>query len=479
MTENDKIVKAFYVRKGLIFMTTKEAQMDFFKLKENNTTVKKEVIAGITTFMTMAYILAVNPNILSAAGMDQHGIFVATIIASVIGTVLMGLLANYPFALAPGMGLNAFFAFTVVGLWGYSWQFALAAVFVEGVIFILLTVCNVREALFNAIPNCIKVSVSAGIGLFIAFIGFKGAGVIVSDPSNFLALGNMLQPQTVLCMVGILLTVILMKRNVKGAILLGILATWLLGIGAELIGWYQVDPAAGVYSLIPNFNSGNSLFGGLSEVAFKFPAINEIFGSAERIFTFIVVVFSFLFVDLFDTLGTLMGVAEKANYLDENGQLPRVKQAFFADAVATTTGALLGTSTVTTYVESATGVMEGGRTGLTAISTAVCFALALFLSPIFMAIPSFATAPALVVVGVLMLDSIVKVDFSDITEALPAFLTLSMMAFSASISEGIIFGGISFVVVKFFTGKRKEISGMMYVLALLFVGKLVLSSLIH
>ncbi|PHV71589.1 guanine permease [Sporanaerobium hydrogeniformans] len=453
--------------------------MEFFKLKENKTTVKKEIVAGITTFMTMAYILAVNPNILSAAGMNQHGVFVATILSSVIGTVLMALLANYPFALAPGMGLNAFFAFTVVLTWGYSWQFALAAVFVEGIIFILLTLCNVREALFNAIPGCMKASVSAGIGLFIAFLGFKGAGVVVADPSTFLTLGNMLQPQTVLCMVGILLIVILMKRNIKGAMLIGIIVTWLLGVGAELIGWYQVDVEAGVYSLIPNFTSGQSLFGGLSEVAFKFPSMNEIFGSAESLFTFIVVMFSFLFVDLFDTLGTLMGVAEKADYLDEKGQLPKIKEAFFADAIATTTGALLGTSTVTTYVESAAGVMEGGRTGLTALTTAGCFILSLFLAPIFMAIPSFATAPALVVVGVLMIGSIVKVDFDDITEALPAFLTVAMMTFTASISEGIIFGGIAYVVVKFFTGKKKDISVMMYVLAALFVAKLVLSSAIH
>ena len=450
--------------------------MDYFKLKENHTTVKREITAGITTFMTMAYILAVNPSILSDAGMNQHGVFVATILSAIVGCVVMGLCANYPFALAPGMGLNAFFTYTVVMNWGYSWQFALAAVFVEGLIFILLTVCNVREALFNAIPNCIKASVSAGIGLFIAFIGLKGAGIVVDNASNLVGLGNMTQPQTVLAFVGIIITAVLMKRNFKGAILVGILATWILGIGAQLIGWYQVDVAAGAYSLLPDFGAQDSLFGGLREVAFKFPQASEIFGSAESIFTFIIVVFSFLFVDLFDTLGTLMGVAEKANYLDEKGQLPRIKQAFFADAIGTTAGALLGTSTVTTFVESTAGVMEGGRTGLTAISTAGCFLLALFFAPIFMAIPSFATAPALVIVGVLMLDSIVKVDFSDMTEALPAFLTLAMMSFTASISEGIIFGGISYVFIKYFTGKRKEISTMMYVLAVLFIIKLILSS---
>ena len=446
----------------------------FFKLQENKTTVKTEILAGITTFMTMAYILAVNPDILSAAGMDKHGVFVATVLASVIGTAVMALVANYPFALAPGMGLNAFFAFTVVLGMGHSWQFALFAVFVEGIIFLILTAFNVREALFNAIPKCMKYAVSAGIGLFIAFIGLKGAGVIVADSATFLALGNMTTPQTVLCMFGVVLIVVLMKRNVPGAVLIGIVATYLLGIGAELIGWYVVDVEAGVYSLIPNFASGQGLFGGLSEVAFKFPPMSEVFGSVESILTFIVVVFSFLFVDLFDTLGTLIGVAAKADYLDEKGELPRVKQALFADAVGTTAGALLGTSTVTTFVESSAGVIAGGRTGLTGLSTAACFALALFAAPIFIAIPSFATAPALIVVGVLMLESITKVDFSDITEALPAFLTLIMMPLAYSISEGIVFGGISFVLVKVFSGKAKDVSIVMYIMAALFVIKLII-----
>ncbi len=452
--------------------------MEFFKLKENGTTVKKEVIAGITTFMTMAYILAVNPDILGAAGMNKHGVFVATVLSAVLGTVLMALLANYPFALAPGMGLNAFFAYTIVIKMGYSWQFALAAVFVEGIIFILLTMCNVREALFNAIPDCMKYSISAGIGLFIAFIGFKNAGVVIADESTLLALGSMVDPQTVLCIVGVIITVVLMKRQVRGAMLFGILITWGLGMIAQLTGWYVVNPEAGMYSLFPNFSGQESLFEGFSEVVFKFPSMNEIFGSTESIFNFIVVVFSFLFVDLFDTLGALMGVASKANYLNEKGELPRIKQAFLADAIATTAGALMGTSTVTTFVESTAGVMEGGRTGLTVISTAVCFILALFLSPIFLAIPSFATAPALIVVGVLMLDSILKVDFSDLSEALPAFLTMAMMPFTGSIADGIIFGGITYVLIKMLSGKIRDVSMMMYVLAILFVIKLVLSSLI-
>ena len=436
--------------------------------------LKKEVIAGITTFMTMAYILAVNPDILSATGMDKNGVFSATIIASVIATVAMALLANYPFALAPGMGLNAYFAFSVVLGMGYSWQWALAAVFAEGLIFILLTLCNVREALFNAIPKCMKYSVSAGIGLFITFIGLKGAGIIVADESTYIALGDMLRPQAVLCMVGILVTAALMKKNVKGSVLIGILVTYILGIIAELIGWYQVGTDG--YSLIPAALISFNLFDGLGAVAFKLPSLGEIFGNGSSFINFVIVVFSFLFVDLFDTLGTLMGVANKAGYLNEKGELPRIKQAFLADAIGTSVGALLGTSTVTTFVESSAGVAEGGRTGLTSIVTAICFALAILFAPIFLAIPSFATAPALVIVGVLMLDSIVKVDFSDITEALPAFITLVMMPFAYSISEGIIFGGITYVVIKVLTGKRKEVSLLMYILAILFVFKLVLSS---
>lgn len=452
--------------------------MEFFKLKENGTTIKKEVIAGITTFMTMAYILAVNPDILGAAGMNRHGVFVATALSAVLGTVLMALLANYPFALAPGMGLNAFFAYTIVIKMGYSWQFALAAVFVEGIIFILLTMCNVREALFNAIPNCMKYSISAGIGLFIAFIGFKNAGVVVADESTLVALGSMIEPQTVLCIAGVIITIVLMKRQVKGAMLFGILITWGLGIIAQFTGWYVVNPETGMYSLLPDFSGTDSLFSGFSEVALKFPSMNEIFGSAESIFNFIVVVFSFLFVDLFDTLGALMGVASKANYINEKGELPRIKQVFLADAIATTAGSLMGTSTVTTFVESTAGVMEGGRTGLTAISTAVCFILSLFLSPVFLAIPSFATAPALIVVGVLMLDGIFSVDFSDLSEALPAFLTMAMMPFTGSIADGIIFGGITYVIIKLLSGKRKDVSIVMYILAVLFIIKLVLSSLI-
>lgn len=452
---------------------------DFWELKAHKTTVKTEVLAGITTFMTMAYILAVNPDILSATGMNRQGIFVATILASIVGTLLMGFLARYPFAQAPGMGLNAFFAYTIVLGMGYSWQFALFAVFIEGIIFILITACNLREALFNAIPNCMKYSISAGIGLFIAFIGLKNAGIIVGDASTLLTVGNMLSPQTVLCMVGTFIIIVLMKRNVRGAMFLGILMTWLLGIFAQFIGWYTVNPELGMYSLLPSFSANAGLFSGLGEVAFKFPKMSEIFGNPASIFNFCVIVFSFLFVDLFDTLGTLMGVSTKAGFLNKEGKLPRAKQAFLADAIATTVGALIGTSTVTTYVESSAGVMEGGRTGLTAVTTAICFALALFLAPIFLAIPSFATAPALIVVGVLMLDSILKVDFTDISEALPAFLTMAIMPFTSSIAEGIVFGGIAYVVIKLLIGKNKQISPMMYGLATLFLAKLIISAIIR
>lgn len=445
----------------------------------NNVTKKKsgftktEVFAGITTFMTMAYILAVNPSILADAGMNNHGVFVATIIASVIGTLAMALLADYPFALAPGMGLNAYFAYSVVLNMGYSWEWALTAVFVEGIIFILLTVSNVREAMFNAIPKCMKASVSAGIGLFIAFIGLKGAGIITASDSTLIELGNVITVPAILCMIGVFVIAILMKKQFKGAILIGILVTYVLGIGCELIGWYQVTDATP--SLIPHFDFSQGLFGGLNEVAFKLASPKEIFANKDSIINFIIVLFSFLFVDIFDTLGTLIGVAQKADFLDEEGKLPRIKQAFFADAIATTAGAVLGTSTVTTFVESSAGVAEGARTGKASIVTAICFALSIFFAPIFLAIPTFATAPALIIVGVLMLDSIVQVDFSDITEALPAFLTLVMMPFAYSISEGIVFGGIAYVVVKLFTGKRKDISLLMYGLAVLFIIKLIVA----
>lgn len=451
-----------------------------FKLKENNTTVKTEVLAGITTFMTMAYILAVNPSILAAAGMDQGAVFTATAVASFLGTLLMALFANYPFALAPGMGLNAYFAYTVVIGMGYTWQVALAAVFVEGLIFILLSVTNVREAIFNAIPMNLKSAVSVGIGLFIAFIGLQNAKIVIGGATlvelfsleGYNSLNGVEASMhdvgltVILAIVGILITSILVVRDVKGNILWGILITWILGIICQLTGLYVPNPELGMFSLLPDFSNGISI-----------PSLAPIFGklsfSGIKIGQFIVVVFAFLFVDLFDTLGTLIGVSTKANMIDENGKLPKIKGALMADAVATTAGAVIGTSTVTTFVESASGVSEGGRTGLTAVTTAILFGASLLLSPIFLAIPSFATAPALVVVGFYMLSNVVNIDFTDFTEGIPCFICIAAMPFFYSISEGISMGVISYVVLNVISGKAKEkkLSVLMYVLAVLFIGK--------
>lgn len=451
-----------------------------FKLKENNTTVKTEVLAGITTFMTMAYILAVNPSILAAAGMDQGAVFTATAVASFLGTLLMALFANYPFALAPGMGLNAYFAYTVVIGMGYTWQVALAAVFVEGLIFILLSVTNVREAIFNSIPMNLKSAVSVGIGLFIAFIGLQNAKIVIGGATlvelfsleGYNSLNGVEASMhdvgltVILAIVGILITSILVVKDVKGNILWGILITWILGIICQLTGLYVPNPELGMFSLLPDFSNGISV-----------PSLAPIFGkfsfSGIHIGQFIVVVFAFLFVDLFDTLGTLIGVSTKANMIDEDGKLPKIKGALMADAVATTAGAVIGTSTVTTFVESASGVSEGGRTGLTAVTTAILFGASLLLSPIFLAIPSFATAPALVVVGFYMLSNVVNIDFTDFTEGIPCFICIAAMPFFYSISEGISMGVISYVVLNLISGKAKEkkMSVLMYVLAVLFVGK--------
>jgi len=452
----------------------------WFKLKENNTNVKTEVIAGITTFMTMAYILAVNPSILGdvevlgAGAMDKGAVFTATAISACFASLLMALFANYPFVLAPGMGLNAYFAYTVVKGMGMSWQVALAAVFVEGIIFIILSLTNVREAIFNAIPMNLKHAVSVGIGLYIAFIGLQNAKVVV-DSSTLVGVysfkqsieNNVFRAQGItvlLALVGIIITAILMVKKVKGNILWGILITWGLGIICELTGLYKPGVVDGYYSLIPDFSE-----------LFSVPSLKPVFCKMDfsnaLSLDFVVVIFAFLFVDLFDTLGTLIGVASKADMLDENGKLPKIKGALMADAVGTTAGAMLGTSTVTTFVESASGVAEGGRTGLTAVVSAILFGLSLFLSPIFLAIPSFATAPALVMVGFLMMTSVVKINFEDLTEAIPAFAAIIAMPFMYSISEGISMGVISYTIIKLISGKRKDISPLMYVLAILFIMK--------
>lgn len=445
----------------------------FFKLKENGTDAKTEILAGITTFMTMAYILAVNPSILAAAGMDQGAVFTATALAALIGTLLMAVCANYPFALAPGMGLNAYFAYTVVLGMGYDWQVALTAVFVEGIVFIVLSLTNVREAIFNAIPASLKVAVSVGIGLFITFIGLQNAHIVV-DGSTLVGLfsfngsvkAGTFQSEgitVVLALIGLLITAFLVIKNVKGNILLGILITWVLGIICQLTGLYVPNAEAGFYSLIPS--------GIISAPASVAPTLFKMDFSAIASLNFVVVVFAFLFVDIFDTLGTLIGCATKANMLDKEGKLPGIKGALMADAVGTTVGACLGTSTITTFVESSSGIAEGGRTGLTSIVSGLLFILALFFSPIFLAIPSFATAPALIVVGFFMMQSVAKINWSDMLEAIPAFICIFAMPFMYSISEGISFGVISFVVLNAVAGKAKKITPLMWVLAVLFILK--------
>lgn len=447
-----------------------------FHLKENKTDVKTEVIAGITTFMTMAYILAVNPSVLSACGMDSGAVFTATALAALIATLLMAAFSNYPFVLAPGMGLNAYFSYTVVLQMGYSWQTALAAVFIEGIVFILLSLTNVREAIFNAIPMNLKHAVSVGIGLFIAFIGLQNAHIVVDSATlvgvysfkSSVANGlfNSEGITVVLALVGILVTGILVVKGVKGNILWGILITWGLGILCQLLGIYQVNPEIGMYSLLPDFSNGIS-------VPSLAPTLMQMDFSGILSLDFFVVMFAFLFVDLFDTLGTLIGVASKADMLDKDGKLPRIKGALLADAIATTAGAVLGTSTTTTFVESASGVSEGGRTGLTSVTTAILFGLSLFLSPIFLAIPSFATAPALIIVGLYMLTNVMNIDFSDMSEAIPCYICIIAMPFFYSISEGISMGIIAYVAFNLITGKAKEkkVSVLMYVLAVLFILK--------
>ncbi len=444
----------------------------FFKLSKNGTTVKREIMAGITTFMTMAYILAVNPSILGDAGMDPTAVLLATAIASFIGTACMAFMANLPFALSAGMGLNAFLAYTVVLGFGYSWQVALLAVFVEGIIFIGLSLTNVREAIFNAIPLNLKRGVSVGIGLFIAFIGLQNAGLCV-DSSTLVTITSFTDNFSthgicaLLALVGLFITAVLYIKNVNGAILLGIVATWVIGMICQVLGIYVPDNVA-FFSLFPSW--------GITD----FSKLGETFGqcfnvdfSSVGLVNFIVIVFSFLFVDLFDTLGTLIGVATKADMLDDQGRLPGIKPALMADAIGTTAGAVLGTSTVTTFVESASGVAAGGRTGLTALTTGVLFLASTLFAPIFTAIPSFATAPALIMVGFLMVGTVTEIRFEldNLTEAIPAYLAIIAMPLFYSISEGISLGIISYVLLNLAAGKGKQVKPLMYVLAVLFVLK--------
>lgn len=428
-----------------------------FKLKENKTTVRTELVAGLITFLTMSYILIVNPNILSATGMDKEALFTTTALATIIATLLMAFLAKLPIAQAPGMGLNSFFAFSVVLTMGYSWQFALTAVFIEGIIFILLTFFNVRELIVKSIPKVLKDAIPVGIGLFITLIGLKSAGIVVSDPNTLVTLGDFSNHSVWIAFLGLLITAVLFVRNVNGAILIGIVVATIFGL---VLG----DVA------LPN-----------TSILALPPSIAPIFARFEweHIFTFdmLIVVFTFLFVNLFDTVGTLIGVVSKAGFTDEQGNFPQMRKALFADALGTTIGAVLGTSTITSYVESASGVASGGRTGLTAISTAVMFILALFFAPLFLMVPAAATAPALIIVGLFMISSVGKINFMDMTEGLPAFLAIVFMPFTYSIAEGIVFGMLSFAFIKVCSGRFKDVTATVYVVAGLFLIKILLDAL--
>ena len=426
------------------FMLTK-----LFGFNPKETTVRTEIMAGITTFLTMAYILAVNPNILGDAGMDKGALFTTTVIVSAAATMLMGLYAKLPFALAPGMGLNAFFAYSICMIMGYSWQFALTAVFLEGLLFILLTVTNLREKIVDVIPTTLKNSISVGIGIYIAFIGLSGAGVIVNNDATLVSIGKITEGSALVCIIGLLLSAMMLIKNVKGALLIGIILTTLIGIP------FGVTNITGITSAPPS----------IEPIFCKF--------EWDKIFTgeMFVIVFTLLFVDLFDTIGTVIGVTTRAGMMDKNGKIPHLKDAFMVDAVATTAGAVMGTSTVTTYVESAAGVEQGGRSGLTAFVCGLCFLSALFFAPLFLSIPTAATAPVLVLVGVMMMASVVKVDFSDYTEAIPAFICIVMMPLCYSISDGIVLGMLSYVLINLLGGKYKKLSVGMYILCAFFMLK--------
>lgn len=446
-----------------------------FKLKENSTSVRTEILAGITTFLAMAYILAVNPSYLGGIpGASPAAIFMATAISAAIATICMAFFANYPVALASGMGLNAFFAFTVCGAMGCSYQVALTAVLVEGIIFIIMSLFKFREALVNKIPTNLKFGITAGIGLFITIIALINAKVIVADPATTVALGDLSAPGVVLSLVGLLIIGVLQSKKVPGGILLGIIITWILGIIAELTGWYVADPANGVYSVIPNFSweAIKANFAAPALFAFDFGYVAKNFAS------FAIVVFTFLYTDIFDTVGTLIGVTQKAGLTKEDGTLPKAGGALMADAVGTVVGACLGTSTVTSYVESSAGVAAGGKTGLTALTTGIMFLVAIIFAPVFLAIPSFATTPAMLYVGILMLSAIKNLDFEgDVADVIGGFLAVIMMPFAYSIATGIMFGIVSWVILKVVTGKIKDVSAIMWVsfaLFAIYIGTLVL-----
>ncbi|MCR5833977.1 MAG: NCS2 family permease [Selenomonadaceae bacterium] len=447
---------------------------NFFKLRERGTTVKTEIMAGITTFMTMAYILAVNPIILGAAGMNSGAIFTATALASAFATFLMAFLANMPFVLSAGMGLNAYFAYTVVIGMGYTWQQALAAIFVEGIIFIFLSLVNIREAIFNAIPPSLKIAVSVGIGLFISFIGLQNAHIVVAGPTlvTLYSFKGSIESGTfssegitvLLAFIGLLITAFLLIKDVKGSVLFGIISTWGLGMICQAVGLYVPNPEKGFFSLFPS--------GIISMPSSISPTLFQVDFSSVFSFEFFTILMAFLFVDLFDTIGTVIGCATKANLLDADGKLPKVKQVLLTDAIGTTAGSLMGTSTITTFVESSAGISEGGKTGLTAVTAATLFVAALFFSPIFLAIPAFATAPALIIVGFMMMQQVAKINWvNDTLTAVPAYITIFSMAFMYSISEGICFGVISYTILHLFSGKGKEVTPLMYILTVLFILK--------
>lgn len=428
-----------------------------FKLSENNTTIRKEFLAGLITFLTMSYILIVNPSILSTTGMDKDALFTATALATIFATLMMALYAKLPIAQAPGMGLNAFFAFTICGVMGYSWQFALTAVFIEGIIFILLTFFNVRELIVKSIPKVLKDAIPVGIGLFITLIGLKNAGIVVSNPATLVALGDFSQHSIWIAFLGLFVTAVLFVRNVNGSILIGIVVATIFGLilgDVKLPEGNVIDTPPSIAPIFAQFEWDHIL------------SINMV-----------IVVFTLLFVNLFDTVGTLIGVVSKAGLADEDGNFPQMKKALFSDALGTTVGSILGTSTVTAYVESASGVASGGRTGLTSVSTALFFILALFFAPLFLMVPAAATSPALIIVGLFMISSVAKINFSDMSEGLPAFLTIVFMPFTYSIAEGIVFGMLSFAFIKVFCGKSKDVSVTVYVIAVLFLLKLVLDAM--
>ncbi|MGI6736249.1 MAG: NCS2 family permease [Anaerovoracaceae bacterium] len=443
-----------------------------FNLSEAGTSPRNEVVGGVTTFLSMVYILAVNPSILSAAGMNASAVFTATTVSAAFATLLMAFLANYPVALASGMGLNAYFAYTVCGDLAKAgvqdpWQVALAAVLVEGICFILLTLCKFREALVNDLPRNLKLGITSGIGLFIAFIGMENAGIVVDSESTLVTLGDLGSAPVALALIGLLVVIILWHFKVPGYILWGILVTWALGMIAQVGGWYHVDPAAGSYSVFPDLSGGIHI---AAPPAFQF-AFSY---AAHHLVDFIVVVFSFIFVDLFDTAGTLIGICNKANLLDENGNMPRAGRALMSDAVGTVFGACMGTSTVTSYAESFTGVAAGARTGLASVVTGLLFLAALPLAPVFTAIPSFATAPALMFVGLAMLDNVRDMDFTeDAAAAVSGFLAMVMMPFTDSIANGIMFGMLSFAIVRIFQGRARDVHAVVWISAAIFVVRII------